>query len=423
MLCLSYEYKLKPTKEQIAKIEHILTVCQKVWNFALRERKDWVNSRKCRVDACSLSGEYIISANEPFSGYNLQSKRLTEAKNTNQELKSVNAQVLQQVLRTLDRAWDNIRQRGFGYPRFKNANGLRSFVFPQFKGEVLKGNRIKLPQLGWVKLIISRPIPEGFVIKQARIIRRASGYFVMLSLQLDVNIPQIPFHGHVLGIDIGLDSFLATSDGKLIQRPKFFNRLQSELKLLQRRLRNKQKGSNNRKKLNQKIARLHQKISDTRKNFHFQLAHHLCDQAHSIFVEDIDFTAWAKGMLGKHTLDASFGQFFEILSHVCWKRGIYFGKVDKNYTSQLCPECGTLTGKKNLSQRVHSCHKCGYTTNRDVAAAQIIRNRGILAVGQPVSEIASGGVLPGIVDHNSLGKCRRREESPDLSARVSKKEN
>ncbi|HEY9874142.1 MAG TPA: helix-turn-helix domain-containing protein [Candidatus Obscuribacterales bacterium] len=117
MLCLSYEYKLKPTKEQIAKIEHILTVCQKVWNFALRERKDWVNSRKCRVDACSLSGEYIISANEPFSGYNLQSKRLTEAKNTNQELKSVNAQVLQQVLRTLDRAWDNIRQRGFGYPK------------------------------------------------------------------------------------------------------------------------------------------------------------------------------------------------------------------------------------------------------------------------------------------------------------------
>jgi len=114
-----------------------------------------------------------------------------------------------------------------------------------------------------------------------------------------------------------------------------------------------------------------------------------------IFAEDINFKAWAKGLFGKHTLDAAYGQFFKILSYVCWKRGVYFAKVDKDYTSQICPNCGTQTGKKNLSERVHSCSACGYTTNRDVAAAQVVCQRGLVAVGQPVNQIASGGVLSG----------------------------
>jgi putative transposase len=388
MLTLTYEFKLKPTQEQIGDIENILTVCRKVWNYALRERKDWVNSRKCKVNACSLEYEYIIKADEPFPNYHIQAKRLTEAKKHNLELKSVNAQVLQQVLRTLDRAWDDMKTRNFGFPRFKKHFRMKSFVFPQLKGEVIKANRIKLPQLGWVKFHQSRPIPDGFVVKQARVVRRASGYFVMLSLQLDVNVPDIPFHGHPIGVDIGLESFLATSEGQLIARPKFFNTLHRKLKLLQRRLKFKKLGSNNRKKLNTKIARLHQKISDTRKDFHFKTAHKICDQGDSIFVEDIDFRTWSKGMFGKHTLDAGFGQFFTILSYVSWKRGKYFGKVNKDGTSQICPNCDAHTGKKTLLLRIHSCPECGYTTNRDVAASQVIRNRGVNAVGQTVLENA-----------------------------------
>lgn len=96
---------------------------------------------------------------------------------------------------------------------------------------------------------------------------------------------------------------------------------------------------------------------------------------------------------------------FTALSHVCWKRGVYFAQVDKNYTSQICPNCGTLTGKKTLDVRVHSCSECGYTTHGDVAAAQVIRNRGILAVGQSVSQIASGGVLSGVDSNIGLDKC------------------
>jgi putative transposase len=243
---------------------------------------------------------------------------------------------------------------------------------------------------------MSRPLPEGFILKQIRVVKRVSGYFVMLTYQLGVQVPDVPVHGHFLGIDIGLDKYLATSDGELVSRPRFFNALQGKLKLLQRRLKHKKKGSSHWLKLQKKIARIHQKINDTRKDWHFKLAHHLCDQAGAIFLEDINFKAWAKGLFGKHTLDAAYGQFFNILSYVCWKRDVFFLKVDKDYTSQICPNCGTHTGKKDLSERIHRCDNCGYTTNRDVAAAQVIRNKGILAVGQPVgSQIASGGVLSG----------------------------
>jgi putative transposase len=261
MLTLTYEYKLKPKKRQIEEIEYILTVCRKVWNYTLRERKNWVNSRNCQVNTCSLEHEYIIAANEPFPDYHIQSQRLTAAKKNNPELKSVNAQVLQQVLRGLDRAWSEMKSRNFGLPRFKKHSRMRSFVFPQLKREIIKANRIKLPQLGWIKFHQSRPIPDGFVIKQARVTRKASGYFVMLSLQLNVDVPALPIHGYPIGVDVGLESFLATSEGTLIARPKFFKSLQRQLELLQRRLRSKKLGSNNRKKLNTKIARLHQKIS------------------------------------------------------------------------------------------------------------------------------------------------------------------
>jgi putative transposase len=303
--------------------------------------------------------------------------------------------VLQQTLRQLEAAFVNMWERSFGFPRFKKC--MRSFVYPSVKNEWVGDDWVNLPKIGHVKIRRSRPTPEGFLLKQIRVVKRASGYFVLLVYQLAVDIPNVPRHGHPLGIDIGLDSYLATSDGELVKRPRFFNRLSGQLKLLQRRLKNKKKGSSNWLKLQSKIARLHQKTHDTRKDWQYKLAHRLCDQAGMIFVEDINLKAWAKGLFGKHTLDASFGQFFNILAYVCWKRDVFFLKVNKDYTSQICPNCHTLIGKKRLSDRLHRCEVCQYTTNRDIAASQVVRNRGLIAVGQPVIQNASGEVLSGSI--------------------------
>ncbi len=141
-------------------------------------------------------------------------------------------------------------ERGHGFPRFKKR--MRSFLFPQLNLESLrKGDgvdEVNLPKIGWVRLRLSRPIPEGFEVKQIRIVKRASGYYALLSLQCDVEIPLPPISGHPVGIDLGLMLFLATSDGELIARPKFFVDGQ-------RKLKRKKKGS---RQLNQESPRFRQ---------------------------------------------------------------------------------------------------------------------------------------------------------------------
>ncbi|MDX2270812.1 MAG: transposase, partial [Cyanobacteriota bacterium] len=106
-----------------------------------------------------------------------------------------------------------------------------------------------------------------------------------------------------------------------------------------------------------------------------------------IFAEDLNLKATSRGMLAKHCLDAAWGSFLEILKWVAWKRGVYFAKVDPNGTSQTCPQCGAHTGKKELTERIHHCNECGYTTDRDVAAAQVVMQRGLVFVADGQSVI------------------------------------
>lgn len=107
---MAWKFKLKPTEKEVSEIERMLDVCRNVWNFALRDRKDWLDSRKRPVNDCSIRQEYILPVDEPFPNYYVQAKRLTLAKTKFPSLKIINAQVLQQVLRKLDAAWAEVTQ-------------------------------------------------------------------------------------------------------------------------------------------------------------------------------------------------------------------------------------------------------------------------------------------------------------------------
>ncbi|MGL5877579.1 MAG: RNA-guided endonuclease InsQ/TnpB family protein, partial [Xenococcaceae cyanobacterium] len=381
MLNLTYNYKLEPTQKQIEIIEHNLNVCKSVWNHALYVRKLWYNSRSCQIDRCSIVHEHIVKPFE-YPNYHTQSAELTKAKKTNVFLNSGNAQAMQQTLRKLDRAFNDMKSKKMGFPRYKKK--LKSF---HLIGNLsIKDDYIVMPLLKKIKLRKSRNIPEGFKIKQIQIIKKASGYYANLMIELDVNVVQPIPHGHAIGIDVGIRSMLATSDGLILSRPKFLDKALRKIKLLQRKLKKKTIGSTSWKKLQHRIALLHEAVANKRKDYHFKLAHRLSEGVGMIFVEDINFVSWSKGLFGKQSLDMGLGQFFDILKYVCSITDTYFKKVDKNYTSQICPNCGTHTGKKELNVRVHSCPECGYSRDRDVAAAEVIRNRGLdnTAVGAPV---------------------------------------
>jgi len=385
-----YEFKLKPTAAQVALFENWLEQCRTVHNYALAERKDWFKSRSCRVDGCSLRHEYIIPADTKRPTYVSQCKGLTAARGAIPALKAVQVHVLQQTLKRLEQAFVSMWEQSHGFPRFKKPGTMRSFVFPQLNTNVIKANSVNLPKIGWVKFRPSREIPSDATIKQARIVRRSSGWYVMLTLQWDMDVPEVMPHGEAIGIDVGISHFAATSNGRLFPNPRPFRKLERKLKLLQRSVSRKSLRSSNRRSAQVKVSRLHERIANVRKNYHWELAHNLCDWAGMIFVEDLNLKGLARGFLGKHCLDAGWGQFFQVLEQCCRKRGVFFLKVDSKKTSQICPNCLTETGKKELSERVHSCSNCGYTTDRDVAAAQVVLLRGLAAVGHTVKMLSEG---------------------------------
>jgi len=316
-----------------------------------------------------------MKADHPFPGYQQQQNNLPKAKKDYPKLKTVPSQVLQTTIRRLHDAWDFFRNRGYGFPRFKKYGQMKSILFPQFKTSPITGWQIKLPLLGKVQINLHRPIPDGFVVKQVRVIKKAMGWFAVISIQSDISLPDVVPHGHFIGVDFGLNSYLATSDGFIEPGRKFLKDMHRRLKVLQRRLSKKEKRSQNYEKARLKVERQHNHIAFKRKDYQYKLAHKLCDMAGTIFLEDIDFRTMAKGFLGKHTIDAGFGQFRDILFYVGNQRGVYVAEVDHRGTSQTCPNC-RIEVTKELSDRWHSCPECKYHLDRDVASAQEICNRG-----------------------------------------------
>ncbi len=403
MLTFNYGYRIYPDATQEQRLIEWMEICRRAYNYALGEIKDWCNSRKCLIDRCSLEKEYIIQANTKFPGEVQQLNNLPKAKKEFPKLKAVPSQVLQQAIKQLHRSWDHFKSRGFGFPRFKKVGQFKSLLFPQFKENPVTDFYIKLPKIGAISVNLHRPIPSGFTVKQVRIIQKADRWYASINIQCDVSVPDHKPHGHPIGVDVGLENFLATSDGAVVRPPKFFKTMQSKLKLLQRRLSRKTKRSKNYEKQRLKVARLHHHIDNTRKDFHFKQAHALGDAGDMVFMEDLDYRITAKGFLGKQMLDGGFGQFRTITQYVCWKRGSFFAVVDARGTSQECPECKGEV-KKDLSIRIHDCPHCGYKTDRDVASGQVIRNRGIeliSTVGLTGKETACADDLPGVGESQS----------------------
>ncbi len=221
MINFNYEYRIYPKPSQEETLLRWLCVCKRVYNYCLAERKDWIKSRKSPVNQCSLVNEYITAADKKYPDYYYQKRQLTEAKKTNPELKQVQSQVLQEIVGKVDKAFRVFHNKGYGFPRFRKK--IRSMVFPQFKSCPIVGNIIKLPKIGQVEIRLHRPIPDGFLVKQVQIVKKASGWYGICTIQSQGNIPNpIPDLSHSsLGVDLGY-TIQIFNNKQQQQRPLFF---------------------------------------------------------------------------------------------------------------------------------------------------------------------------------------------------------
>ena len=383
-MLITYQYKLNPTLEQAATMALWGELLRRHWNYALAQRLDWLRRTRSPVDRCSLATEPIGEIPAKVDYYT-QASELRQTKQLFPAYKDIYADCQQQNLMRLEKAWkrwlipDSNGKRG-GKPRFKKRGDLSSFTFPRVNcpkaGAHLSGNVLKLSKIGEIVVILHRLIPDGFSLKQATILHKADGCYVSFSLE-DGTVPEpLPVDKikSAVGIDVGLEKFLATSDAQAVEIPQFYRKSQKQLARQQRNLSRMQRGSNNSQKQSGKVARLHLHIARQRKEFHYQVAHWLCATYDLIAFENLNIKGLARTRLAKSILDAAWGAFLNILQAVAVKRGKWAQESNARGTSIECSSCGERV-EKTLKDRVHDCPHCRLVIDRDVNSGINILNR------------------------------------------------
>jgi putative transposase len=160
MLTLTHRYRIYPDAAQEQTLVEWMDICRGAFNYALREIKDWCDSRKCLIDRCSLEKEYILPGDLKFPNEVYQLNNLPKAKKEFPRLQGVPSQVLQQAVKQLHRGWEYFQERKFGFPRFKKYGQLKSLLFPQFKENPVTNLHIKLPKIGTIPINLHRPHPQ-----------------------------------------------------------------------------------------------------------------------------------------------------------------------------------------------------------------------------------------------------------------------
>ncbi len=369
----AYKFRLYPKKNVEKKLYFVLNRCRELYNAALSERRD----------AYKYTGKSIT--------YYDQQNDLPEIKHEiREEYKDIAAHVLQDVLRRLDRAFQNFFHREAlgqtpGYPRFQGRNRYDSFTYPDGAGWKFDGQYLHLSKIGSIKVKLHRPI-EG-TIKTVTIKREVDQWYVCFSCEV-AEPEKLPLSYEDVGIDLGVTHLATLSNGEMIEHPRYYRKAKKTLERRQQALSCKKRGSHRRDKARKLVAKAHRKIRNQRKDFLHKQSKKLIERYQVIVFEDIkpgNLTrrpkpkqdeateqylpngASAKGGLNKSILDAGWGTFVSMCSNKAAWAGRTLIKVNPHYTSQVCSQCGTVR-KKDLSERWHSC-ECGAELDRDVNAA------------------------------------------------------
>jgi putative transposase len=370
----TYNYRLNPTLDQEQALAVVLLRCRTLYNVALEQRRTWWGYGQGK------SATYYQQQNE-----------LPDLKAACLEYGAIHSQVLQDVLRRVDKTYQAFFRRVQagetpGYPRFQGANRYHSFTYPQYgNGAVLDGGVLSLSKIGRIPVRIHRPL-QG-TPKTVTISRRADGWYVSFSCA-EVPTEPLPLTGKETGIDLGLRVFLVTAEGEYVENPRHHWRAERELKKAQRGVSRRKKGSKRWRKAVHQYAQKHQKVKRQRNDFHHKTALALVREYDVIYLEDLQIRnmsrrpapipdgnggyehnrASRKAGLNKSIHDAGWYTFRRILACKAEWAGKRVEAIPPKNTTQDCSGCGERI-YKSLSVRTHVCTTCGLVMDRDENAA------------------------------------------------------
>ncbi len=367
-----YKYRLKTNHSITQQFARFAGGCRFVWNKILA-----INEAR-----------YL--AGVPRLSYHDAAGLLTLWKQSEEYsfLRDVHSQILQQCLKDLDRAYTNLYAGRAAPPTYRKKFLADAFRYPQ--GFQVDGNQVYLPKIGWVRFWKSRAI-EG-IIKNVTVSRSGKHWCVAFQVEMNMSDP-VHLSDTWIGIDLGIATFAAFSDGTLIPPLNALRTQESKLARAQHHLARKVKFSQNWKKQQARIRRIHIKIANCRHDFLHKHSTEVSKNHAVIVVEDLQVAHMsksakgtleepgrnvkAKSGLNKAILDQGWGMFRRLLTYKQAWRGGEVIAVNPRYTSQRCAVCGHVSAKHRVQQVLFSCQTCGHSYHADVNAA-----RNILALGQ-----------------------------------------
>ena len=360
----SFKYRLYPTAPQAEKINQNIGCARFVYNQLLDDRiKVWKETKqRSKKTYCDLKKEYAF-------------------------LKEADSRALLNARENLDAAYDKFfKEPNAGFPKFKSKHKCRwSYTTDNNNGTVrFDGNRLKLPKVGYVKVVEHRT-HEGRILTATISHERSGEYYA--SVLCEVEQPEaLPVTDKVVGIDLGLHDLIVCSDGERVETPKYFRKAEQKSAKRQRAFSRTQKGSKGHEKARLKVARCHQKIKNQRNDFLQKLSTKLIRENQVICLEDLSVKGMERNKkLAKSVTDASFAKFISMLEYKAEWYGRKVVKIDRFYPStQLCSGCGyrneSVKGLKGLKVREWICPECGEVHDRDLNAARNILKEGLKSI-------------------------------------------
>ena len=386
-MIVTYRYRLLPTKRQHRVLEQILESQRQLYNAALEERIDAY--RKTAV----------------MRTYIDQTKALTEWRRSDPEAWALPVCLQRATLKRLDEAYKGFFRRTKqggrkpGFPRFRGKGWFDSFGFSEFVGIMLKEGRLRFKGMpGSLRVHLHRELPADPSIRSCTFKRDSKGWTVSLAVEIAAGAPREC--QRAVGVDLGISTFVALSDGGFVPSLKAARKAQRRLRVAQRALARKKPGSGKRREARRAVARCHAVVTRRRAEHLHQASARLVRDYDSIVVEKLNVKGLAGSALAKDVHDASWAKFISMLRYKAEKAGARLIEVDPRNTTQDCSGCGARV-PKGLADRRHDCPHCGLSIDRDLNAARNILNR--------------AGVGPGL--RNGAGCGMRAGENLELATR------
>ena len=327
-------------------------------------------------------------------------------------LKEVDSLALANAQLNLQSAYKNFfSKKHSGFPKFKSKKENRkSYTTNNQNGSIrIENGKIKLPKVGYVKIIQHRPM-EG-KIKSVTIEKTPTEkYYASILVENENQVQEVELEKFI-GLDFSMHDLYVTSEGEKANYPRFFRKNEKKLSRAYRKFSRRKLGSKNRNKARLKVCKIHEKITFQREDFLHKKSYHLAEDYDAVCIETLNMKAMSRTLkFGKSVMDNSYGKFQNILDYKLYFRGKKLVKINKYYpSSQLCSNCGYKNPEtKNLSLREWDCQKCGTHHDRDINAAINIREEGKRTVGYTGS--------------NACGENVRHDNSSRIVAQFSLKQ-